>query len=785
MGKMMDRALGGLGLGAALLVSTAMPVRAQPAPPVSPAPVVDHEYDANGKPTKSTHAKGVPGYGFESKAGYDRLNRRKDSTDAKNGITLFGYDGQGRLTSVRDPRQLLTEYPRNGLGDMTQLISPDTGTEAANRSYDAAGNLKTRTDSRGVLATYGYDTLNRLTSVVYTKAGSPTQSYTWVYDETGSGFSNGIGRLTSTTHPTGSTQYAYDPQGRLITDTQRVKLAAGANSLPITTAVGYGYDAAGRTTSITYPSGRKLVIAYSGGQPSSITLARNATATPVTLISQIQHEPFGGIKSWQWQLTSGTQLHERITDGHGRIVRYRLGPNLRDITYDPADRITGYTHYAATGGAPQPSLDQSFGYDELGRLTSITTASATWGIGYDANGNRTSVTLNGSQSVYTTSATSNRLTSITNPARSFGHDNAGNTTTDSTGYTASYDLANRLASLTKGGITANYSIDGQGRRIRKFDSSGQNSTVIFVYDQQGQLLGEYDRTGKELREYVWLNGTPIAVFTPDPSGPLLKPPLVFFIHTDHLNAPRMVLDKSNNLRWSWIAEPFGTTAANNNPQGLGATTFNLRLPGQYFDQESGVHYNYRRDYDPSIGRFTQSDPIGLGGGTNTYVYANSDSVSLVDPLGLQVFPAPPPPLPPGTWPTGGLGSGNTSVNPNVGSGFGTQSDDLSRYSCTLYHIIDCVGETIYVGITERDPRKRENEHINDWRGVIFKYECLLCKLKYTPLRAYETRAACEFAETNDIRALRPFGNDHKNPDSRSVQHDKHMAWFQKRCFVCR
>ena len=623
----------------AAAATLALPVQAQPAPPVSPAPVVDYEYDANGNPTKTTQAKGVANFGFESKASYDMLNRRKDATDAKNGVTQFGYDGLDRTTSIKDPRQNTTSYPRNGLGDMTQLVSPDTGT--ANNTYDAAGNLKTRTDSRGVLATYGYDALNRLTSVVYTKTGSPTQSYTWAYDETGTGFSNGIGRLTSTSHPTGSTQYAYDSLGRLIADTQKVKLAAGANSLPVSTVVGYGYDAAGHVTSITYPSGRKLSITYSGGQPSAIALAKNANATPSTLISQIQFEPFGGVKSWQWQLTSGTQLHERTTDGYGRIVRYRLGANLRDISYDQADRITAYTHYAAAGGAPQPSLDQSFGYDELGRLTSITTATASWGIGYDANGNRTSLTLNGSQSVYTTPATSNKLASITNPARSFGYDNAGNTTSDTAGYTSTYDLANRLATLTKAGVTATYSIDAQGRRIRKVDSSGSTSTVIFVYDQQGQLLGEYDKTGKEIREYVWLNGTPIAVFTPDPSGPLLKPPLIYYIHTDHLNAPRMVLDQANNLRWSWIAEPFGSTAPNANPQGLGAFTLNLRFPGQYFDQESGLHYNYFRDYDPTIGRYAQSDPIGLEGGINTYSYVGGSPIGATDPTGQAASAMPP------------------------------------------------------------------------------------------------------------------------------------------------
>lgn len=410
-----------------------------------------------------------------------------------------------------------------------------------------------------------------------------------------------------------------------------------ANTSQIGKTVTYTYDAAGKVTGIKYPSGRQLSVTYTGGQPSAMALAKNATAAPVDLISDIRWEPFGGVKSWQWQLASGTQLHERVHDTSGRPVRYRLGANLRDLTYDAADRIVAYTHYAAAGGAPQPALDQGFAYDELGRLRTVTTASANWSINHDANGNRTSLTLNGtSPNVYTVSSTSNRLNSVTNPLRSFGYDAAGNTVSDSASHTASFNLAGRLASLTKGGVSTTYSVDGLGRRVRKFDTIGAASTTVFVYDAGGQLLGEYSSTGTPLREYVWLGGTPVAVFTPDPTG-ATKPPLVYFIHTDHLDTPRLVLDKSNNLRWSWIAEPFGTTAANPNPQGLGVFVFNLRFPGQYFDQESGLHYNYFRDYDATLGRYVQSDPIGLAGGINTYVYAESQPTSLIDPLGLSTY----------------------------------------------------------------------------------------------------------------------------------------------------
>jgi RHS repeat-associated protein len=111
-----------------------------------------------------------------------------------------------------------------------------------------------------------------------------------------------------------------------------------------------------------------------------------------------------------------------------------------------------------------------------------------------------------------------------------------------------------------------------------------------------------------------------------------------FVHADHLNTPRLVADSTGTTVWRWDQqEPFGVNVPDENPSGLGAFDLPLRLPGQYFDKETGLHHNARRDYDSAIGRFPESDPIGLRGGLNTYAYSENDPIRFSDPSGLAVW----------------------------------------------------------------------------------------------------------------------------------------------------
>ena len=112
---------------------------------------------------------------------------------------------------------------------------------------------------------------------------------------------------------------------------------------------------------------------------------------------------------------------------------------------------------------------------------------------------------------------------------------------------------------------------------------------------------------------------------------------LYYIHVDHLNTPRLVADDQQRTVWRWDQrEPFGVNVPDENPSGLGTFDLPLRLPGQYFDRETNLAYNFFRDYDPGLGRYIQSDIVGLKGGTNTYSYALQNPIQYVDILGLDV-----------------------------------------------------------------------------------------------------------------------------------------------------
>ena len=149
------------------------------------------------------------------------------------------------------------------------------------------------------------------------------------------------------------------------------------------------------------------------------------------------------------------------------------------------------------------------------------------------------------------------------------------------------------------------------------------TTTHYVYGLGGLLSGEYDNAGVLIREYVWLNGAPLAQI--DKSG---GTETVTTLHTDHLATPRYGTNAAGSTVWTWDSGAFGKEAP------TGTATVNLRFPGQYFDAEITLHYNWNRFYNPATGRYISSDPIGLAGGLSTFGYAGQSPVVYGDPEGL-------------------------------------------------------------------------------------------------------------------------------------------------------
>ena len=448
-----------------------------------------YEYDANGNLTRITDP-----LNRQSSNTYDALNRLISSTQADGGIIQYGYDGQDQLTRVTDPRNLTTQYTRDGLGNLNQQTSPDTG--ATGYTYDAAGNVLTRTDAKGQVASYSYDALNRLTGIVYT-GGTASQSVSYQYDQG----TNGIGHLTKIVDSTGTTDYAYDQHGRLLSATRQ----PATGTMPYVTA--YGYDTQGRLSSLTYPSGRSVDYTLdSMGRINQIATTYKGTTRILT--SNIQYEPFGGVHSFTYGdgTTTPVQTYTRQRDQDGRIASYTLNGKLNAIGYDAASQISFIA-------APQNLTNTAnYGYDAMSRLNSYTQGALNQSYGYDTVGNRTSQIVGTTATTYGYAPDSNRLTGIQTgtATQSLTHDANGATTSDATRQ-YSYDLRGRLIQATTAQGVVNYEVNALGLRTRKQVPSA-NTDTTYHYDSRGHLIGE-SQTGSSqfTREYIYLNDQPVAV----------------------------------------------------------------------------------------------------------------------------------------------------------------------------------------------------------------------------------------------------------------------------------
>jgi RHS repeat-associated protein len=668
---------------------------------------------------------------------YNAMGNVVAKIDSVNRCTTTAYDNLHRPTSIK-------YYAATNASTNTQTLCFGTiaGTvvveETHTYTYDSItatlggpggkGRVSRVADAAGRVD-YVYDLNGRITSKtnVLTGATNPNRTITYQYSNNG--------QLRSMTTPSGQT----------IAYTYGAPSSANPGKIIALTLNPTGYTATSEGGNI--PTGGINILTSADYKPfgpnegwdwgntctgSSTTC--NTTSNP--LINQ----------------------HLRAFDLDYRPITIGNDPQgySRNIAWDRANRITAIT---TPSGATIPgivnanSLNQAFAYDQLDRLTQFNAGSAgattlaagmallpTEQFSYDAIGNRltrtttapgtsTNQTANYAYpNLSTTSGTkSHTLTGITGAnAWTYAYDASGNTIKEgtnianaaSTQYTLTYDAKNRLNKTQIGTNAADfvtYKINAMGQRVQKtgagtyaYNAATASSFAFnarFVYDESGNLIGEYAPDGKLISETVWFNGMPIATLRPKGSnsgtplgitGTTTGNPAngataanannagnntttnrvnveIFYVHSDHLGTPRVVTRSTiatganapssatstspgsiNKSVWMWNSDPFGTmgptgaggsanSAPNKNPQlitgaaaQIAAGTFeqNLRMPGQFEDQETKSFYNYFRDYDPAIGRYKSSDPIGLGGGLNTFGYALSQPCRLSDPRGL-------------------------------------------------------------------------------------------------------------------------------------------------------
>jgi len=422
-----------------------------------------------------------------------------------------------------------------------------------------------------------------------------------------------------------------------------VEAGSDAHSL-VTNSI---YSSADRLNFLIYPSGD--VVGYDRDATGRVTDVTFMAGDPVPLVSGVSYSPFGPVNTITF--TNGRTFTKNYDKDYAISTIASSDPNgfSLNASVDTLGNLTGAT---ASGNT------RSYGYDAMYRLTLVKDGSGAQleGYSYGATGDRLSKTLSGTTQTYTYSAplTSHQLQSVAGMTRAY--DANGNTKQIGSA-TFTYDDRNRLAAANG----ASYFYNGKGERVIK--RVGSNDT-IFTYSESGALLAEYaspfacpnsnylnnpdyyncDPSFNGLSwptEYLWMDGTLIGV---------LRNGNLYYVETDQLGTPRAVIQPGypsndpttgDKVVWKWDyagSSAFGENAPNADPTNSGsAFTMNLRYPGQYFDPETGLHYNYFRDYEPATGRYVESDPIGLRGGITTYGYARSRPLSRIDPAGTVSF----------------------------------------------------------------------------------------------------------------------------------------------------
>jgi len=506
---------------------------------------------------------------------YDSLGRITGQTDANGGMTEFGYDDKGNLISLKDPKGNTTTFDYDLAGRKTKETRPMGQTTGY--TYYPNGLLKTVKDAKGQTTGYTYDPANRLTEITYADGTKDTFQY------------DAAGNMTSYAKPGVSGIIICDELGR--------KLSESITMGGFTKTFSYTYDAAGNKQTYTSPEGKQYTYGYNkNDQPTSISFDGKTISF-----------------DYQWIRQTKTTLPNNVTTDYSYNANSWL--SAIETKQNSATLMATSYQFDKTGNITQKTSDTTigYGYDKTYQLTSAGTEN----FNYDKVGNRSDTTVNAN----------NELTA-TATAR-YTYDENGNTkirTVNGQTTNFAYDARDRLFQVNlPDGRTVIYTYDPFGRRIKK-DVAGV--VTYYLYADEG-LVGEYSGTGTVQKTYGWqLDST----WGTDPVFMTIGANTYYYYHNDHLGTPQKLTDETGNTVWSAAYSAFG--GATVDP--ASTITNNLRFPGQYFDEETRLHYNWNRYYEPETGRYTQVDPIMfLAGDINIYRYVHGNILNDYDSVGLM------------------------------------------------------------------------------------------------------------------------------------------------------
>ena len=551
---------------------------------------ISYSYDSLGRQSGQELRDPENTLRYSLQLAYDQVGNLSKRLYADNAEEQFAYDPVANLVRAVDPLGVVSEYGYDALG--RQLTEKRAGQTVATMAYDSQDNIIGVTDARSHVTTSVYDDFGRERKVVSPDAGTSAS----VYDE--------AGNLVSQTNALGErVELSWDVLNRPV----RIQWPGAVRPV----AFSWDQGMAGRLAAVQEEEIERHFSYTSLGQVAAESFSRDGAGFT---LRYGYDEATGELSSITYP--SGTVLRYS-RDAAGRISGLRFGEHdlataIRYLPFGPVQGMTlggvnlsrSHDQRYQLSRIQAGSLDYSYSRNAAGQVTGI-------------EGLATPVVASGSESS-TIDASNNQL--AVRGGTSYSYDAAGRLLSDGV-RTFSWDSLGRLRQVEANAVVlASYGYDSQNRRVRKTVGA---KTTYYLYDLENRLIAEISGDGTVLREYIWLENEPLALREYE-----LRPGLYYYIN-DHLGAPQQLITADGTTVWQAAYLPFGEAQLR-----VGTVQNNLRFPGQYYDAETGLHYNWNRYYDPEIGRYISPDPIGLEGGMNLYAYVGNDPVNWMDPWGL-------------------------------------------------------------------------------------------------------------------------------------------------------